>query len=624
MRLLIAKELRSLLPMIWFVVCLELVGTVATLWTEFPDLNTLTTQLDPANDAYDGGAGVVIITVLIATGLLVRERDDGTLGFLDGLSVSRTRLFAGKVLAAFLVLLVMIAFETALAAAFHLMSRDSLERAFPWQIVGMYFGVHGVVAFTALGIALALSFLRRWMFLALAVLVWLFVLGKNLRLAHLDWFDPFTLTKPALHDGQWLVSPANVAVQLALGTAGLGIALAGFHALGDGARRITRALGGVIVVRVLGAFGLLLIPVAWIGLLVKFGSDAAREQAEWNPAAADPAITATTAHYSFLHRQSRTAEAEALLARADEVHDKVAGFLHVPGSAGLITVDTTSLLARHNAGQAYWKKVRMQLKDDADENAAVLGHETTHVYLDLLSEFRASQSFGSTRFFHEGLASYLEARFFRTPERRTEMRRPALVADAWERVPFELLAKDEDFGRSRDRNLVYPFGEIFCAAIVTSYGDDALAQIVRALGRQGAPKGLEGVELWQDTLQACGFSLEKVLAEWRASLDRQAGEDRAFLDTIPRVQGTVEATPTEFIIRPTFSGTAPGALRCTCRPTDDAAEYEYDYLARAADGTFRVPRATYGRGTFWYQLGWVVKGATLPLMDAWKEVPAGK
>ncbi len=624
MHILIAKELRALLPMIWFVVCVELVGVMATFGTEFPDLKTLTTQLDPAKGASDLAAGVIIIAVLISTGLLVRERDDGTLRFLDGLPVSRTRLFAGKVIAALIVLAAMIAFEASLVGWFHLLSRDSLEAAFPWQIMGTYVGVHGVLAFTCLGIALALSFLRRWLFLALALIAWLFVLGKEWRLPHLDLFDPFALAKPVLHDGRWQVPPANLAVQLAIGAVGLAIALAGFHALGDGARRFARAFARSRVLRVLAALGVVFIPIAWIALFARIAPTLAAEHEDWNPGAADPVITAATARYSFLHRQSRTDPAQQLVERADAVHDQVAHFLHAPAASGAITVDTTSLLARHNAGQAYWKKVRMRLGDDADENAAVLGHETTHIYLDLLSEFRASQSFESTRFFHEGLASYVEFRFFRTPERLKGFRRAGVVADHWERVPFELLAKDADFGRSRNPDLVYPLGELFCAAIVASYGDEALPKIARALGRRDAPKGLEAADLWQDALQSCGFSLEKVLAEWRASLDRLAEEDREFLATLPRVQATVEVANTELIIRPAFDGVAPGSLVCVCRPSDDAAEYEYDYPARGEDGTFRVPRALFARGTFWYQLGWRVDGAAMSLLDSWKEVPVNR
>jgi hypothetical protein len=623
MRILIAKELRALLPTISFVVCVEIVGLIATFWTEFPDLKTLTTQLDPEKGVSDLAGGVIIISVLIATGLLVRERDDGTLGFLDGLPVSRSRLFAGKVLAGLIVLAGMIVFESAIAAWFHLMSRDSLEPAFPWQVLATYAAVHCVLAFTALGVCLALSFLGRWLFLVLALLAWAVVLAKESRLAHIDLFDPFTLTKPALHNGRWLISPANLGVQFALGAAGYAIALTGFRALGDGAHQLARKLAASRMLRLVGALGLIAIPVIWIALLAKLGHEAAAESEDWNPGSADPVVTATTAHYSFLYRKSRSAPAQALAARADAVHGQVAQFLHANSVAGPITVDTTSLLARHNAGQAYWKKVRMQLSDDLEANVAVLGHETTHVDLDLLSNFRASQNFTSTRFFHEGLATYVEYRFFRTPEQLREMRRPAVVANAWERVPFELLAKDTEFGRSRNPNLVYPLGELFCAAIVTCYGDEALSKIARALGRADAAKGLEAIELWQDTLQAAGYSLEKVIAEWHASLDRLAAEDHAFIASLPRVQATVEVGNGEIVIRPSFTGPPPGALVCVCRPSADAAEYEYDDPTREKDGTFRVSRAHYGRGTFWYQLGWRVPNAALPLLDVWKEAPAG-
>ena len=76
----------------------------------------------------------------------------------------------------------------------------------------------------------------------------------------------------------------------------------------------------------------------------------------------------------------------------------------------------------------------MQLTNDdgAGENDAVLGHETAHVYLDQLSDYRLAASFDSTRWFHEGLASYVEYRFFRTPEALAKFRRSAAVTHAWD------------------------------------------------------------------------------------------------------------------------------------------------------------------------------------------------
>ncbi|MEA3211540.1 MAG: hypothetical protein QOE70_4597 [Chthoniobacter sp.] len=620
MRALVAKELRSLLAIILFLVCVEIIATVATWWTEFPDMKTLQSELDPAKDNDGLAAVTTFLAVLIAAGLLVRERDDGTLSFLDGLPVSRTRVFASKVLAALTVLTALLFFEIAMGAFYHALSRTSLEKAFPWQITGALFGLHWVLAFTCLGVALALSFLRRWLFLVLGLLAWAFALAKQFRLPHLDLFNPFALTVPSLHEGRWLIPTANLGVQIALGVTGFAVALAGFHAMGDGAHRFARAFARSLWLRLLAGVGTLLIPVVWFALFVRIGRDTAAAKAEWNPAAKNPAVVHESARYSFIHRQSQEREAMALIARADAVHDQVTTFLRAPVLPSPIIVDTTSGLARHNAGQAYWKKVRMLLTGAGEEDAAVLGHETTHVYLDLLSESRLGGHFDSIRFFHEGLASHVEYRQFRTAERLPKFRRVAAVAHAWERMSFEQLANDAELSRKRDRNLAYPFGELFCAAIENAYGEEAFAKIARAFARPDAPKGLTHVELWQDTLQACGYSLETVLAEWFSLLDGLVAGDRAFIDKLPRVKATVEVVEGAIVIHPTFEGRAPGALVCVCRPSADAEEYANDTPARSADGNFRVPRALYERGTFWYQLGWRVKGATLPLLDAWQEV----
>jgi hypothetical protein len=265
--------------------------------------------------------------------------------------------------------------------------------------------------------------------------------------------------------------------------------------------------------------------------------------------------------------------------------------------------------------------VRLELrgKGEDDQNAAVLAHEITHVCLDQLSEFRLSPHFPSVRFFHEGLASYVEHRFFRKPEELKRFRSVAAVAHAWGPVSFDMLADDGSLSRKRYRELVYPFGELFCAALVRCYGDDACSRVARTFARAHAPKGLEHTELWQETLQTCGYSLEAVLAQFYGELDRVVKEERAFIESLPRLRATTETVGEELVIRPTFTGTAPGKLVCICRPTPDAADYEYDFPPRQEDGSFRVRRSAYERGRMSYQLGWHMPDLKLPLFEAWEE-----
>lgn len=616
MHLIVAKELRALLAIVLLLAALEAIGLGIVLVTEFPDAKPFS-EVFKHDEPMPDPAVVGFFAILIATGLLVRETDEGTLTFLDGLPVSRARIFAGKVLAAMVVLAGYLVVDFAIFIGMHALSRTSLEKSFPWPMVATGFGLHVVLALSCLAVTLALSFLRRWLFLALGLIAWAFVLAKQYRLPHLALFDPFELVRPAIHDGRWVVPMDNLRAQAALIAAGLGVALAGFCFAGDRAPRTDRTPLG----KFLGVLGLLLIPVIWLGLLVRMGTMLVESEAAERLVAPQDAIeTRETAHYSFVFRNSQQREAEALIARADSVHAQVAAFLNASPN-GRITVDTTSGLQRHNAGQAYWKKIRMLLPptQGPEQLAAVLAHETTHVFLDQLSEFRLAPHFASVRSFHEGVASYVEHRFFRGPDELRALRRVAAVAHAWRLLTAEHLVDDDKLSRERDEDLAYPAGELFCAALIQCHGDAAPGKVARAFARRSAPKDLSGAALWRDTLQACGYDLERVLAAWRAELDRLAAEETELIEKLPRLSATVESTEREIVVRPRFTGAAPGAMVCTARPSADAAEYEHDFLTQGSDGVFRVRREQYPGTSFWYRLAWRVEGCELPVFEAWVE-----
>ena len=618
---LLRKEFRALVPITVLVVALAVMDDVIVLCTGFPDQKPLSTFLDPKEELPVLALGTAIVSLILAFGLLVRESDEGTLAFLDGLPVTRTRVFVAKVLATLMIMTLSLFLEFAGAAVFDRLSRDSLSAAFPWRIFATGFGLNWVVGFAVLGLVLALSFLRRWLFLVLGILAWAFLLLDQWRMPHLAWLNPFRLAHPEIEGGQWLVSPAHLAVQLALGSGGLLLAFAGFHLTGDRSRRLAEKFRQSRVASIFAVLGIIAIPGVWLGFFLRLAAQSETAEAPARPA--DRVVQRETPHYAFIFRQGQSADLEKLLARSDAVHARVAAFFETTPLPQPITVDTTSEIARHNAGQAFWKKIRMDLApgDDANENAAVLGHETAHVYLDHLSEYRLASTFPSTRFFHEGVATYLEHHFFRSPEELAQLRRTAAIAHAWAPVEFADLAKDAEWSRKRDRDLVYPLGELFCAALIQTCGDAAPGTVARAFARRGAPKDLTGVTLWQDTLQASGYTLERVLAAWRAELDRFVTAESDFIESIPRLRATVAATPDEISVAPVFPGKAAGQLVCVTRPRADAAEYEHDYWVPRGDGVIRIPRRQFAGPAFWYQLGWRVEATTLPIYEPWVEAP---
>ena len=621
MRTLLAKEFQALVPIIVLVVVLALMDDVFILWSDFPDQKPLSTFFETDADEAELSLGTAIIALILALGLLVRESDEGTLSFLDGLPITRARVFAAKVIAALAVLTFSLILEFSTPAVFDVLSRNSLSAPFAWQVFGTGFALNWVVGFTSLGLLLPLSFLRRWLFLVIGVLAWAFVLFGQWRVPHLDLLNPLRLAQPAIQEGRWLVPGAHLAVQVALGLAGFCIALAAFSFTGDRTRRLADRLTQSRAGCALSIVAAIAIPAVWISFFVRLAWQ--MEAGKSRPLRRDVIEHHNTRHYAFLYRRGESDEALALAAEADAAHRRVTEFLGASALPQPITVDTTSQLARHNAGQAYWKKIRMQLAgtDAEEKDLAVLGHETAHVYLDQLSDGRLAIVFDSARWFHEGVASYVEHRFFRSPEALARFRRSAAAAHAWEPVNFEDFAKDAQWSRKRDRNLVYPLGELFCAALVETYGDTALGHVTRAFTRADAPKGLQGAALWRDTLQACGFSLDAVVASWRAHLDELVATEHAFIASLPRLSAKVSATRDEIVLTPAFDGKSPGVLVCHTRPRPDAAEYEHDHWPAGADGTIRVPRATLSGGTFWYQLGWRVPAAGLPISELWIEAP---
>ncbi len=358
--------------------------------------------------------------------------------------------------------------------------------------------------------------------------------------------------------------------------------------------------------------------IAWIGLVVWVGKDIAEHlpgsvtYAEWRPS------RATTDRYEFVFPEFRAGTMTPLLAAADGVESKVRGFLggEYPER---IRVDLTRPLERH-AGLAYWKAVRLSSTTDpaSPETLAILGHETVHVRLDQLSAGRLSDVFASMRMFHEGVATYVEHRFFATHESLQPVRRVAAVMRDREEVKVEELVDSDLLRRRRDPDLVYPLGEVFIAALVKRHGDDAPARVARALARPDAPKDLAGLLLWQDTFQAAGCSWPGVVDAFFEELDQLKVEHREFVDSVPRLRGVFLKEGDRIGVR---IATPPRSGSVVCRfrtgPDDDARFYESPV---ALGDTFWVDRSRYPSATISYQVGIRRYDASQAIYEPWVEV----
>jgi len=625
-RSLIRKELRALQPFIILLVFLLVVDFVSIAITEFPDDYGILRWFGDSPLT----ANLVIYAIIayaLAQGVLMRERAEDTLEFLDALPLTRHHVFWIKFGAASCVLMSMVLLDTALYFAFHVWSTEShtpeLYPQFWWPRLVILLWM----TFVYLSIGLLASFFGRFGLILIFVLLLVVFFLRQTGQPVADLIDPFTAGKASL-DGSRLIIPWQILqYQLALGGGCLLMAWIAFLRLG-----MPRAKGGfwrrtampLFILCCLGVFG------AWCVLMVTFSGDeesvAANELDTSEPIYPDYQTTrARNEDFVFIYPNERAGKAEQLVSTSMDVHNTVLRFLGAERRSDLV-VDLTSTSPRH-AGTAYWKRIRMNL--DAGETSAeldaILGHELTHVYIDQMSDDRVSDTFNSTRFFHEGLASYIEYRFFRAADDLKNIRRLAAAAYDRDDVDFATVIDSSALAGRYTGEWVYPLGEAFIAGVVDRFGDDAPRKLIRAFAREDAPRDLDSMPLWQDTFQACGYNIEEAIAAFFALLDREATTThRAWLDQLPHLAGQVIRRGDEIGIRITRrhsddEGAPLDHEDLVVRFRSVASEPESQYLSITADseGTAWISSARFQRGSFWYQIGYRDEGLMFPVFDPW-------
>lgn len=630
-RTLLRKELRALLPFIWLLLVLLFVDLVYLCITEFPDSYGIVHW----DDGVDIGSHCILLAIIAFTlgqGLLMRERAEDTLEFLDALPVTRTQVFFSKFFVGWSLLSLWVLVDAALYFALHWWATDSHNpELFPQFWLARVF-ILLWMTFVYLSIGVAASFVGRFGLIVIAFLILAVFYLKQQGDPMAELLDPFAAGTLQL-DGTSVLLPWKILkVQMAVGGACLLVALICFLRLA-----MPRSSGGFLSKAAMPVFVIvcILFAGAWIAYLAIYtmndetvaAEDASAESVA-EPLYPDYQTTrARSGDFVFIYPNNAAKRAETLIAESARVHDTVVDFLHADRRSDLV-VDLTSNSPRH-AGIAFWKRIRMNLDAGAtaEELAAILGHELTHVYIDQLSENRLSDRFNSTRFFHEGLASYIEYRFFRKPEAIAEIRRIAAAAYDRDQVRFEDLVSSSTLSSRYTSEWVYPLGEVFASAVVERFGDDAPQKLVRAFARVDAPQGLNSMPLWQDTFQSCGYNLEEAISAFFGQLEHDTNVTyRDWLDKLPRLSGELlRDDEGEWIgVRIRRHTEHPGAdldpenLVCRFRSTATSADSEYLVAHAGEDGIAWTDADNFQRGGFWYQIGYYEKDELFfPIYDPW-------
>ena len=133
------------------------IGLVATFAAEFVDQKPFwfTCVVDHGNITWV----TFVLCVVVSLGLLVREKDEGTLTYLDALPVSRSEVFLAKWIMALISINALNLFWFGEALVYDFISRTSDAPELPWRAVGIVMFLTFFQSAFFITILVALSFL---------------------------------------------------------------------------------------------------------------------------------------------------------------------------------------------------------------------------------------------------------------------------------------------------------------------------------------------------------------------------------------------------------------------------------------------------------------------------------
>ncbi|MFN0125978.1 MAG: ABC transporter permease [Verrucomicrobiales bacterium] len=607
---LIRKEVRALVPMLWLAAFLALFPWIVLWALQFADQGGPAYWWSEENETPSDSAEFLqvlfIAIVSAAHGILLKEKDDGTLEFLDSLPTGRTRLFVAKAIALQAPVLIF-GFTDFLATAAELwLSRTSLDPRWhaEWLLRGVGLVTVGGWAFA--GIGLALGFLRR--FAIMGLMLW-YAVYLGLSESGVPWAEHlnlFAFAKDEYYGLDWLTPWREIRSLALTGAVAYGVAWLAWLGTGGATRLSSGSVQARTALAVIGTIGVVVSVIVATGLwmyshwdeLEEAGAEA--ETPEFLEATAvdypeAPPFRMQTAHFDIIAPSALRPQAESLAAQADGILRQVSEFLQIPPPAGRLVADFTAE-SPHVLGLAGWKRVNLTLAQipEGSEGQAVLGHELTHVFIDLGSGQKASDRFASTRWFHEGLASYLEHRFWRSEEETRIFRRAAAVAHHRDQSNFETLVDNKAFSQKFDPNLVYALGEAWCYALVRRHGDAAPGSLVRALATAtpANPKAT-AIELWQAAMAQAGLEYAGVMEEYRLVLDAWVAQETEFIDSLPDLRPRLLTSDPHWIgIEAVSDDPLPEGARTVVLFRKQGGSFGVDYQSaiRRRGHTHSVPR----------------------------------
>jgi hypothetical protein len=563
------------------------------------------------------GTALALIGFAVGTGLLAREIDDGTLAFLDGLPVSRLRVFTAKLVTAVPVLMVYPVTHLLLNIVEHLVARESLDAELYPRLLVTWLALVALQVTVGVLAGMVFGFTRSLAWAGLALTLSVLQLGMR-HYPALSALNTADLADVHIMGTRWRIASTTLGTQLLL-AAGFGLtALWAFNRSGRGRARFKQWLGRPVVSAIVAVFT---VGAAMLFMTVETTGDkeskGKKDSASTMKFDRSPPGHAETAHYRFGYPSQRSNAMQPLLADGDGAFERLAALLRVDGGVP-IDVDLSGS-AKNTAGTTKNQSIRMKL--DSERLVATLTHETTHVFERRLVGDVHPENLERMDVLNEGLAHWAERRL--TGDGGfTETDREQIAAIAARKLVTPTTLLDPDIlARDQDVNLHYPLGAELVDAVVRRYGPTAPRELLKTIGAPDFPRDLKGLELWQAAFQLAGFDLSLVLDDYARDLNDLKLEYATFTARLPRLRGSLvrKGDWVGVEVRSDLEVPADFTSVVRFRPREDSALFRYETVETGTDhiGWQRLKAIAQGRVCF--QPG--LESSGVALFEQWQCLP---
>ena len=612
MKALFHKELRnlmSLFPVFFLLFCGDII--VVPLTQPLDEVSWFEIHSGLSADSI-GPFLFYLMGIIVAYSLFPREYEERTIEFLHSLPVSRGQIFVAKWMAGTVLILAVCLCHEITNAVMQMGNGDSLTSAqFRWATLLKLLFLASTTALVGRAHGLLLSFGRQFGFLFLGFAAW-GVGWLQSQYPYLHFLDPLSMAKPNFRGMSLIIPWSALSWHVITSLLALLVSYRLWSSRGHQGTYllVQRAKLHRKKLECLTGVALIVLVVLFLGL---DDSEPAEEAPSYATARTE------TDHYNLTFPVSLRGRALKLASQADSIYRYVDEQMGEVRKERIIA-DLTDV-SREHLGIASLNKIRVDIASNQEPELLehILCHETVHVFCFRLSGPRGRQHLEHLGFFSEGTAEYFA--FERAPSSRSrrDARRHALAMYKHHRLDFSTLVSAQT-AEKYDENVNYTLGELWVDALVECYGKDAPTRVWKAIGREDGPRLEAALVFWQDSLQAAGYSFERVRSRWLEQLKQLEKQESEFLEQLPRIRGTAVVYDGEIYLEATSDRPLPAGWEIVARVRTphgkEARTVKGDSDSEPGQFSAYVPSG-YG-DVFDYQFGVDFSESAYPYFEEWK------